>query len=109
MKKGLLLACAIVFSASLFAQQKKIEDVIKFKELSYDFGKIKQSVPAVHDFDFTNIGDAPIVIAPAPTLVPLTLTRVTQSHTSWREGNRLATFATNGGHVLGLSSNGCSR
>jgi hypothetical protein len=64
MKKGLLLACAIIFSASLFAQ-KKIEDVIKFKELTYDFGKIKQSVPAIHDFEFTNIGDAPIVIESA--------------------------------------------
>ena len=65
MKKGFLLACAIIFSVSIFAQQKKIEDVVKFKELSYDFGKIKQSVPAIHDFDFTNIGDAPIVIESA--------------------------------------------
>jgi len=65
MKKGFLLACVIVLSAGLFAQQKKIEDVIKFKELSYDFGKIKQSVPAIHDFDFTNISDAPIVIESA--------------------------------------------
>ena len=65
MKKGFLLASAIIFSLSIFAQQKKIEDVVKFKELSYDFGKIKQSVPAIHDFDFTNISDAPIVIESA--------------------------------------------
>jgi hypothetical protein len=65
MKKSLLLASAIVFSASLFAQQKKAEDVIKFKELSYDFGKIKQSVPVTHDFAFTNTSDAPVVIESA--------------------------------------------
>lgn len=65
MKKGFLLACAIIMSVGIFAQQKKIDDVVKFKELSYDFGKIKQSVPAVHDFDFTNVSDAPIVIESA--------------------------------------------
>jgi hypothetical protein len=54
-----------IFSTSLFAQQKKAEDVIKFKEVTYDFGKIKQSVPAVHDFPFTNVSDAPVVIESA--------------------------------------------
>lgn len=65
MKKSLLFASAIILSASLFAQQKKAEDVVKFKELSYDFGKIKQSVPVTHDFAFTNISDAPVVIESA--------------------------------------------
>jgi hypothetical protein len=62
MKKLLLLANVLVLSAGLFAQQKKAEDVVKFKELKYDFGKIKQSVPATHEFGFTNISDAPVVI-----------------------------------------------
>ncbi len=65
MKKVFLLASVIVFSASLFAQQKKAEDVIKFKELSHDFGKIKQSVPVTYDFTFTNQSDAPVVIESA--------------------------------------------
>ena len=65
MKKVFLLASLFVLSASLFAQQKKAEDVVKFKELSYDFGKIKQNVPVTHDFAFTNISDAPIVIESA--------------------------------------------
>jgi hypothetical protein len=65
MKKTLLLASAVLFAAGLFAQQKKAEDVVKFKEVIYDFGKIKQSVPATHDFVFTNVSDAPVVIESA--------------------------------------------
>src|SRR5215467_743135 len=65
MKRVLLFVSAIVFSASLFAQQNKAEDVLKFKETTYDFGKIKQSVPAVHDFVFMNTSDAPVVIESA--------------------------------------------
>jgi hypothetical protein len=65
MKKVLLLAATVIFSASLFAQAKKAEDVVKFKDLSYDFGKIKQGVPVTHDFAFSNISDAPVVIESA--------------------------------------------
>jgi hypothetical protein len=74
MKKVFLFASAIVLSASLFAQQtapatqapqKKAEDVIKFKELTYDFGKIKQSAPVTHNFEFTNTSDAPVIIESA--------------------------------------------
>jgi hypothetical protein len=65
MKKVLLFASALVLSASLFAQQKKAEDYVKFKELTYDFGKIKLSIPVTHNFEFTNTADAPVVIESA--------------------------------------------
>ena len=65
MRKAFLLCSAVILSVSLFAQQKKADDVIKFKEMSYDFGKIKQNVPVTHDFMFTNISDAPVVIESA--------------------------------------------
>lgn len=65
MRKAFLLCAAVILSVSLFAQQKKAEDVIKFKEMSYDFGKIKQNVPVTHDFMFTNISDAAVVIESA--------------------------------------------
>lgn len=65
MKRLFLFASAVFLSASLFAQGKKAEDVIKFKELSYDFGKIKQGTPASHDFAFTNISNSPIIIEAA--------------------------------------------
>jgi len=66
MKKLFLLAGTALLSLSLFAQSpKKAEDVIKFKEMSFDFGKIKQGVPATHDFTFTNISNSPVIIESA--------------------------------------------
>ena len=68
MKKLFLFASAIILSTTMFAQQgaqKKAEDAVKFKELSFDFGKIKQGAPVTHDFAFTNISDAPIIIESA--------------------------------------------
>lgn len=66
MKKLFLFASVVMLSAtSLFAQQKKAEDVVKFKELAFDFGKIKQGTPVTHDFAFTNISDAPVIIESA--------------------------------------------
>jgi Protein of unknown function (DUF1573) len=65
MKKLLFLASAVVLSAGLFGQQSKADSVIKFKETSYDFGKIKQSVPVTHDFSFSNVSGAPLIIESA--------------------------------------------
>jgi hypothetical protein len=67
MKKLILFASAALLSVSLFAQNpaKKAEDVVKFKELAFDFGKIKQGVPATHDFAFTNISNSPVIIETA--------------------------------------------
>jgi hypothetical protein len=73
MKKAVLFFSAFILSFSLFAQtsttpaatQKTAADVIKFSEMSYDFGKIKQNVPVNHDFNFTNISTGPIVIESA--------------------------------------------
>jgi hypothetical protein len=68
MKNFMLTLFAVVMSTALFAQnaaEKKAEDVIKFKETTYNFGKIKQNVPVTHDFSFTNAGDKPLVIETA--------------------------------------------
>jgi hypothetical protein len=65
MKRLFLFASALILSASVFAQAKKAEDVLKFKELAFDFGKIKQGTPVSHDFAFTNIGDNPVIIESA--------------------------------------------
>ena len=74
MKKLFLFASTALLSVSLFAQPrtpaqtapvKKAEDVVKFKELAFDFGKIKQGVPATHDFAFTNISNSPVIIESA--------------------------------------------
>lgn len=65
MKKLFLFASVLLVSVGVFAQGKKAEDVIKFKELSYDFGKIKQGSPVTHDFGFTNISASPVIIESA--------------------------------------------
>jgi hypothetical protein len=68
MKKAFVALSVLFLSATLIAQnatqavQKKAEDYIKFKEVKYDFGKIKQGVPVTHDFPFTNTSDHAIVI-----------------------------------------------
>jgi hypothetical protein len=74
MKKAVLLLSAFILSFSLFAQQNNTTpaapqttatDYVKFTEMSYDFGKIKQNVPVNHNFTFTNISKGPIVIESA--------------------------------------------
>jgi hypothetical protein len=74
MKKAVLFFSAFIVTFSLFAQtsatpatvpQKTAADYVKFTEMSYDFGKIKQNVPVNHDFVFTNISGGPIVIESA--------------------------------------------
>jgi opacity protein-like surface antigen len=70
MKKLFLFASVVLLSAGISAQaqqatQKKAEDVVKFKELTHDFGKIKQGSPVTYDFAFTNISDAPVIIESA--------------------------------------------
>jgi hypothetical protein len=58
---SILFISVLAFSQNA-AQTKKAEDFIKFKETTYNFGKIKQGVPVTHDFQFTNISEQPIVI-----------------------------------------------
>ncbi len=66
MKKAIVAFSVLFLSVATFAQtqavQKKAEDYIKFKEIKYDFSKIKQGVPVTHDFVFTNESNQPIVI-----------------------------------------------
>ena len=65
MKKAVLFLSAFILSFSLFAQEKPATEVIKFNEMSFDFGKIKQNTPVNHDFVFTNVSANPLVIESA--------------------------------------------
>lgn len=63
--KRLMLSILLISTAFLgFSQTavKKAEDLVKFKEVRYNFGKIKQGVPVTHDFEFSNISNETIVI-----------------------------------------------
>ena len=62
--KKLLLAVLVLTSGSLFAQ-KKADDIAKLSVQTYDFGKIKQNVPATATITVTNIGTDPLLIEQA--------------------------------------------
>jgi hypothetical protein len=61
MKKIFLLAAAFVFTLTVSAQSKP-EEIAKFNTETYDFGKIKQGVPAIYYFEVKNISNKPIVV-----------------------------------------------
>lgn len=61
MKKIILLASAFAFSLAVMAQAH-VDSVIKMKEETHDFGKIKQGVPATTYFEFKNISNKPVVV-----------------------------------------------
>lgn len=62
MKKLFFIAAAFVLSAGVMAQDQKPDDVAKFNTEKYDFGKVKQNVPAIYYFEITNKSDKPLVI-----------------------------------------------
>lgn len=62
MKKLLFIAAAFIVSAGAMAQKTMVNDYAKFNVDKYDFGKIKQNVPAVYTFEITNKTDKPLVI-----------------------------------------------
>jgi hypothetical protein len=62
MKKLLFIAAAFILSAGAMAQTTKPDDFAKFNIDKYNFGKIKQNVPAVYTFEVTNKTDKPLVI-----------------------------------------------
>ena len=67
MKRIVLAVSALIISATLFAQApaSKAADVVKFKDVVHDFGKIKQGVPVTYDFAFANVSKKPVVIESA--------------------------------------------
>lgn len=67
-KKFLFLLMALVMLSLPFAAdaEKKGKAKIEFAEYSYDFGLVKEQGGAVtHEFEFTNTGDANLVIVEA--------------------------------------------
>jgi hypothetical protein len=71
MKSFVLAFAALLMSAGIFAQTapaatvKKADSYVKFKDVTHDFGKIKQNSPVTYNFVFTNVTDKPVVIESA--------------------------------------------
>lgn len=62
MKKLLFIAAAFILAAGAMGQTSKPDDFAKFNIDKYDFGKIKQAVPAIYYFEVTNKSDKPLII-----------------------------------------------
>jgi hypothetical protein len=62
--KKLFLAFLALTTTTLYAQ-KKADDIAKLNVETYDFGKIKQNVPATATITVTNIGTEPLLIEQA--------------------------------------------
>lgn len=60
-----LVLAAVTFTGFAQTGVKRAEDVVKFKEVRHNFGKIKQGVPVTHDFEFINIANEPVIIETA--------------------------------------------
>lgn len=74
MKKMFFSLTALVIGVATLAQQastpapvssKKADEMVKFKEMKHDFGKIKQGVPVTYEFSFNNISNEVVVIESA--------------------------------------------
>mgnify|MGYP000164967149 CR=1 FL=1 len=78
MKKLFFSLLAFTFATTLFAQ-KKANDVAKFNTETYDFGKIKQNVPATATFVVTNITTEPLIIEAANPTCGCTISDYTKA------------------------------
>lgn len=61
MKKIILALFVSLFAFSVYAQEKKAK--IEFKTKTIDYGEIKKGSDGTRVFEFTNTGDAPLIIS----------------------------------------------
>ncbi len=61
MKKLALILCVALFSLSTYAQEKVAK--IEFKTDVIDYGTIEKGADGVRVFEFTNTGNAPLIIS----------------------------------------------
>jgi len=62
MKKILILCAAIIGFAFTASAQDNTKAEFKFNEEKHDFGKIPQGTPVTTVFEFTNIGQEPLIL-----------------------------------------------
>ncbi|WP_461451601.1 DUF1573 domain-containing protein [Mucilaginibacter sp.] len=63
MKKLLIILAVIIGFASTAKAQDDQKPEFKFNEEKHDFGKIPQGTPVTTVFEFTNVGQSPLILA----------------------------------------------
>src|SRR3569833_1312296 len=65
--KRLMLICAAIIGMTFIARTASAQDnekaEFKFNEEKHDFGKIPQGTPVTTVFEFTNVGQEPLILA----------------------------------------------
>ena len=62
--KKLLLVCAVIIGIAFTASaQDNQKAEFKFNEEKHDFGKIPQGTPVTTMFEFTNVGQEPLILS----------------------------------------------
>ena len=65
--KKLILVVALIIGFAAYSQAQTKPGEFKFDSEVHDFGNIVIGKPVVHTFNFTNTGDAPIIISKVET------------------------------------------
>ncbi|SFH25709.1 DUF1573 domain-containing protein [Pedobacter insulae] len=76
--KKLFLLIAIVFGITTISMAQAKPGEFKFDSEVHDFGNIVLGKPVVHTFNFTNIGEAPIIITKVETTCGCTVPEYTK-------------------------------
>ncbi|MBA2250093.1 MAG: DUF1573 domain-containing protein [Chitinophagaceae bacterium] len=77
--KKLLFGVLALASTMAVSAQKKMSDVAKFNSETFDFGKVKQSVPPTATIIITNISKEPLIIEQASPSCGCTASDYTKS------------------------------
>jgi hypothetical protein len=77
--KKLILVVALILGVGVAANAQAKPAEFKFETETYDFGKIPLDKPAVYSFNFTNVGDLPLIISKIETTCGCTVGEYTKT------------------------------
>ncbi len=76
--KRLVLVVALFLGLG-FVANAQTPGEFKFDTETHDFGKVVLNKPVIHIFNFTNVGDAPLIISKVETTCGCTVSEYTQT------------------------------
>ncbi|TKC10687.1 DUF1573 domain-containing protein [Pedobacter polaris] len=98
--KKLILVVALVFGIGIVVNAQTKPAEFKFETETYDFGKIPLNKPSVYTFNFTNTGDAPLIISNVETTCGCTVSEYTKTPVKTGEKGFIKVTITPVGNAL---------